>query len=104
MLFSDFKNLDNDTVKALNEMGIVEPTEIQEMSIPKIMNSKDSHLLAQAKTGSGKTLAFSTPIVEGVDRDLKKVQAVIITPTRELTRQIYQVIKDLTKYNNVFAM
>ncbi len=104
MLFSDYKNLNELTVKALNEMGITEPTDIQQATIPKIINSKDSHLLAQAKTGSGKTLAFSIPIVEEIDRELKEVQAVIMTPTRELCQQIYDVVRDLTKYNEVYVV
>ncbi len=101
MQYINYEIIDSETSRALKDMGIIEPTEIQEKAIPKILKSKESHILAQAKTGSGKTLAFSIPVVESIDRNEKNVQAVIITPTRELTRQIYKVIKGLTKYNKV---
>jgi ATP-dependent RNA helicase DeaD len=82
-------------------MNIVTPTEIQEHAIPKFLNSKDSHILAQAKTGSGKTLAFAIPIAQLLDINLKAVQSLIIVPTRELCKQVAEVFMDLAKYKRI---
>ena len=76
-------------------MGIHTPTDIQEQAIPEILKGESTHILAQAKTGTGKTLAFSIPIVEFLDPSLKKVQTVILVPTRELCKQVYHVISKL---------
>lgn len=97
-------NIDPTITKALNEIEIEEPTEIQAQAIPAILNSPDTHILAQAKTGTGKTLAFAIPLVEKLDPQLKQVQAVILVPTRELCKQIYDVIRDITKYRRLWAV
>jgi len=67
-------------------MGFSEMTPIQEMVLPAALNGSD--IIGQAKTGTGKTLAFSIPIVEKIRFDDKSVQALILTPTRELTVQV----------------
>lgn len=79
----------------LKQMGITEPTPIQEQAIPVLMSGKD--LVAQAQTGTGKTLAFLLPILEKIDVSKSYVQAMIITPTRELTLQISKVAKPLAE-------
>ena len=94
-------NLDPAILKALNEMNIITPTPVQEQAIPVILESIDANVFAQAKTGSGKTLAFGIPIAEQLDPELKKVQAVILVPTRELCKQVHDVIMDLTKYRQL---
>ena len=91
-------NIKNEIKKALNDMGIHTPTDIQEKAIPKIFETDHTHIMAQAKTGTGKTLAFAIPIVEQLDPSLRKVQAVVLVPTRELCKQVYTVFRDLTKY------
>jgi ATP-dependent RNA helicase DeaD len=91
-------------LRALHEINIDTPTEIQEQAIPQILNSPNSNLMAQAKTGSGKTLAFSIPLVMHVDPTKKQVQAVILVPTRELCKQTYDVIAAITKYQKVQAV
>ena len=73
-------------VKILNNSGIKDPTPIQEESIVLIKEGKD--VIAEAQTGTGKTLAFLLPIFENVSMDINSVQALIITPTRELAIQI----------------
>lgn len=83
----------------LKQMGITEPTPIQEEAIPVLMAGKD--LVAQAQTGTGKTLAFLLPILEKIDTDKPFVQAVIITPTRELTLQISKVAKLLAEKREI---
>ena len=81
--------------KALARMNINEPTSIQERSIPVMLEGRD--LIAQAMTGSGKTLAFALPIMEKCDPGQRHVQSLILTPTRELARQVGSVFEDLSK-------
>ncbi|GIO07598.1 RNA helicase [Brevibacillus reuszeri] len=81
-------------VYTLQENGITEPTLIQEKSIPVILTGKD--VISQAQTGTGKTLAFVLPILEQADPQATHVQALILTPTRELALQITAEVKKLT--------
>lgn len=80
----------NHTLKSL---GIVEPTPIQERTIPAVLEGKD--VIAKAQTGTGKTLAFVLPILEKIDVHNPDVQALILTPTRELAHQISKEIKKM---------
>ena len=80
----------------LEKMRIETPTEIQEKSIPLVMAGKD--LIGGSATGSGKTLAFAAPIIEKINPE-KTVQALIMTPTRELAEQVAQSIKVFSKNN-----
>ena len=81
-----------ENVNALSEnFNIISPTPVQAKAIPLILNNQ--HIMAQAKTGSGKTLAFVIPIIEQLT--YKNNEALIIVPTRELAKQINQVIVDL---------
>jgi len=81
--------------KALARMNITEPTSIQERSIPVMLEGRD--LIAQAMTGSGKTLAFALPIMEKCYPRQRHVQSLILTPTRELARQVGSVFEDLSR-------
>ncbi|RSK27212.1 DEAD/DEAH box helicase [Bacillus sp. HMF5848] len=92
---SDFKALQisKSIRKKLFKHGITEPTPIQEKAIPLLLQGED--LIAQAQTGTGKTLAFSLPILEKVNFELTHIQALIITPTRELALQITNEITKL---------
>lgn len=81
--------------KKLGRQGLLHPTPIQEKAIPTLLEGKD--ILAQAKTGTGKTLAFLLPILEKIDESSKDIQALILTPTRELALQITQ---EITKIKN----
>lgn len=92
-------NISEPVLKAIEELGFKEATEVQSLSIPEIMNKKD--LIVMAKTGSGKTGAFSLPIIEGIDKSLFTSQALIITPTRELAVQVNKDISSFTKYANI---
>ncbi|QEH61745.1 ATP-dependent RNA helicase CshB [Spiroplasma chinense] len=96
MKFSDFgfKKFIND---ALNDIGFEKPTSIQEKVIPLL--KKHRTVIAQSHTGTGKTHAFLLPILNNLDYSSNKVQCLIITPTRELARQIFANIKELIKYN-----
>ena len=82
-------------VNKLKSYGVAKPTPIQEQSIPFVMNGKD--VIAQAQTGTGKTFAFILPILEKIDKQAKHVQALIVTPTRELALQITDEFEKLTK-------
>jgi ATP-dependent RNA helicase DeaD len=90
--FGDFR-LSNATLQALAGMGITNPTPIQAEVLPYLLDGRD--VIGQARTGSGKTLAFSLPLIEVVDPRLKAVQALVLTPTRELAVQVAQVVEAL---------
>ena len=76
-------------------MRIDTPTSIQDRSIPVLLAGRD--VIGQAQTGSGKTLAFALPIMERCDGQQRHVQALILTPTRELAKQVGEVLTDLGK-------
>lgn len=80
-------NLSKKVLKIVSELGFEEPTPIQKMSIPLILEGKN--VLAQAPTGTGKTLAFGLPLMEMVNRK-KFPNALILVPTRELCIQVAQ--------------
>jgi ATP-dependent RNA helicase DeaD len=83
-------------VQAIEELGFVEPTPIQEKTIPVLINTEND-ILALAQTGTGKTAAFGLPIIHRIDRQKKEVQALVLSPTRELCMQI---TKDLEHYSS----
>lgn len=93
-----FKNLSlrKEIQKWLDDQHFITMTEIQEQSIPFILQGKD--IIGLSKTGSGKTHAFLVPILEQIDVSKDEVQAVITTPTRELAYQIYQMVKSIENY------
>ncbi len=86
-------------LRALTEMGFTEPTPIQEKTVAFLLDGRD--LLAQAQTGTGKTAAFGLPIVDLVDKDNLAVQAIVLTPTRELAIQVSEAIFSYGKYKNL---
>jgi ATP-dependent RNA helicase DeaD len=83
--------LSPETLKALEDVGYQSPSPIQEQAIPPLLGGRD--VIGQAQTGTGKTAAFALPIVEYVDHDLAEVQALVLTPTRELCIQVTQAIR-----------
>ena len=83
-------------VDSLIELGYEQPTEIQNISIPQILNSKND-LKAFAQTGTGKTAAFSLPILEQINTADRSTQAIILSPTRELAIQIAKNIVEFSK-------
>jgi ATP-dependent RNA helicase DeaD len=74
-------------------MSIDTPTPIQEQAIPLLLAGRD--VIGQAYTGSGKTLAFGLPLMECCDVNQRRVQALVLTPTRELARQVGGVLAEL---------
>lgn len=95
-LFSE-SNLSPDIIKAVGELGYEKPTEIQKQTIPFIL-SDVRDLIALAQTGTGKTAAFSLPILNMIDDTSRKIQLLVLAPTRELALQIAKDIKNYTKY------
>ena len=90
-------------IKALKENSIHTPTEIQAKVIPFLLEN-GTDLIAQAQTGTGKTAAFGLPLLQKVDPDNPQVQALILTPTRELGQQIAKQLFRFTKYGpKIFA-
>ncbi|MDH7446112.1 DEAD/DEAH box helicase [Aquimarina sp. 2201CG14-23] len=83
--------------KSLADLNFSTPTDIQEKSIPILLQKKDD-FVGLAKTGTGKTAAFGLPLLQLVDLDTPKIQAVILAPTRELGQQIYDNLLSFSKY------
>ena len=86
-------------IQGLKELGIKNPTEIQEKVIPVLLKSK-TDFIGLAQTGTGKTAAFGLPILQSIDTSLNEVQGLILTPTRELAQQIKKQLFKFTKYVN----
>jgi ATP-dependent RNA helicase DeaD len=82
--------LRSEIVETLGALGYEAPTPIQERTIPLLLGGKD--LIGQAQTGTGKTAAFALPILEKIDPKLKKTQALVLTPTRELAMQVAEAV------------
>src|SRR4051812_43524872 len=76
---------------ALRDVGYESPSPIQEQGIPPLLEGRD--VIGQAQTGSGKTAAFGLPMMEYVDPSIEEVQALVLTPTRELCIQVTQALR-----------
>jgi ATP-dependent RNA helicase DeaD len=88
--FADL-GLSESTLQAVQDVGYEKPSPIQEQAIPPLLAGGD--IIGQAQTGSGKTAAFGLPIVEHVDPSEQEVQALVLTPTRELCIQVTQALR-----------
>jgi len=88
-----------DFIKGLNELKIINPTEIQEEVIPLLLN-KTTDLVGQAQTGTGKTAAYGLPLLHKIDPKQKAVQGLILCPTRELGQQVAKQLFRFTKYTD----
>lgn len=82
------------SIGAIERKGFSEPTDVQRVVIPLILEGK-SDVIGQSKTGSGKTAAFGLPILDMVDESEKEVQALILAPTRELAIQVSEELRSL---------
>jgi ATP-dependent RNA helicase DeaD len=83
--------LSSEVQQALDELGFEEPTPIQEQAIPELLAGHD--VIGQAQTGTGKTAAFGLPLLEYLDPGSEEVQAIVLTPTRELCIQVTQAMR-----------
>lgn len=95
MVFEEL-NLSPEIRRAIEEMGFEEATSIQAQAIPQIMSGQD--LIGQARTGTGKTCAFGIPVLERIEPHTETIQALILSPTRELAIQTAEELKHVAKY------
>ena len=96
-IFENF-GLSQQLLTAISEQGITKPTQIQELSIPHIMSGKD--VIGESATGSGKTLAFGCSITDNVKHG-EGLQALVLTPTRELAEQVKESLRQLSKHKHL---
>lgn len=87
----------NEYIKGLNELGIKKPTEIQEKAIPILLKST-TDFIGLAQTGTGKTAAYGLPVLQQINASKPNIQALILSPTRELVQQIKKQLFKFTKY------
>lgn len=93
--FAEF-NLKSEILKAVNELGYEAPSPIQQKTIPLLLEGKD--IIGQAQTGTGKTAAFALPVLHGINVKNPEVQALVLTPTRELAIQVAEAIHSYAKH------
>jgi ATP-dependent RNA helicase DeaD len=85
--------------QALDELGYQDPTAIQEEAIPQLLAGHD--VIGQAQTGTGKTAAFGLPLLQYLDPEDKEVQAIVMTPTRELCIQVTQALRSMAEHLDI---
>src|SRR5258707_9235453 len=85
-----------DALRAIQELGFSAPTPIQEQTIPLLLAGTD--VIAQAPTGTGKPAAYGLPIVEHLDVNELRPQALVVVPTRELSIQVAQALHGLRRF------
>ena len=95
----DDLNISDELLRGIYSYGFEKPSNIQHKSIPIINEGKD--LIAQSQSGTGKTGAFTIGLLNNIDLTLKRTQFIVITPTHELAKQIYEVITELSKYIDI---
>lgn len=84
-------------LKAIQDLGFENPSEVQEKAIPLLLQ-QDTDIVALAQTGTGKTAAFGFPLIQKIDPENRSTQALILSPTRELCLQLTSEIKQYSKY------
>src|SRR5256712_7999126 len=87
------------TLQALRDVGYSSPSPIQEQAIPALLQGRD--VIGQAQTGTGKTAAFGLPILQYIDPSEDSVQALVLTPTRELCIQVTQALRTYGAHTGV---
>ena len=87
--------------KGLLEMDFISPSKVQSTTFPLIMKEPRLNVVAQAKNGSGKTGAFGLGVISSIDENSKNIQAVVFAHTRELVKQIEEVLTKMAKYTKV---
>ena len=96
MKFSEAGELSAEILKAVEKMGFTDMTPVQMKTLPLMMEGRD--IIAIAPTGTGKTCAFGIPMLEYVNLDDKRVQELVLAPTRELSLQITDELKQLARF------
>lgn len=92
----DELNIDERILRAIEDMGFEETSPIQTQAIPAVCEGID--VVGQAQTGTGKTAAYTIPMLMNIDPQIKKPQAIVLCPTRELAVQVAEEIRKLAKY------
>lgn len=92
----DELNIDERILRAIEDMGFEETSHIQTQAIPAVCEGID--VVGQAQTGTGKTAAYTIPMLMKIDPQIKKPQAIVLCPTRELAVQVAEEIRKLAKY------
>lgn len=87
-----------EVLKAITELGYESPMPVQEAVIPYLLGDENNDVVALAQTGTGKTAAFGLPLIQKINLEYRKPQALILCPTRELCLQISNDLKDYSKY------
>ena len=88
--------IDERIIRAVTEIGYEEMTPIQQSAIPALLEGRD--IIGQAQTGTGKTAAFGIPAIQHINPDVKKLQTIILCPTRELAIQAAEELRKIAKY------
>ena len=88
--------IDKRIIRAVTEIGYEEMTPIQQSAIPALLEGRD--IIGQAQTGTGKTAAFGIPLVQMIDPEDERVQAIVLCPTRELAIQAADELRRYAKY------
>tara|TARA_R110001599_G_scaffold131048_1_gene306646 strand:- start:1184 stop:2323 length:1140 start_codon:yes stop_codon:yes gene_type:complete len=91
--------ISKDLIKGLSELNILEPSQVQSLSIP-ILLQQNTDFIGQAQTGTGKTAAFGVPLLQKIDTKKEAIQGLILAPTRELCQQIAKQLFKFTKYTD----
>ena len=92
----DELQLDERMIRAITEMGFEEASPIQAQAIPVVLEGRD--IIGQAQTGTGKTAAFGLPLLQKVNPKVKKLQAIVLLPTRELAIQVAEEMRRFSKF------
>lgn len=98
MSFSSL-GLNEEILKAIKDLYYKKPTEIQSKAIPVALQGKD--VIGQAPTGTGKSAAFLLPTIQKIKEQVKDIQVLILSPTRELALQLYRDAQEYAKYKEV---
>ena len=91
--------LNQDLLKAVEELGFSEPTEIQSSAIPALLEGRD--VLGQAQTGTGKTAAFGLPMISSIDPNNNSIQGLVLAPTRELAIQVCDALQEFGNQSKI---
>jgi translation initiation factor 4A len=100
--WEDVEQLDPNLLRGIYAYGFDKPSIIQQKSILSLFDRKD--MIAQAQSGTGKTGAFSVGVLQNIDTSVKKVQGIILAPTRELAKQIHDVVSGLGAFMKGFKI
>jgi len=95
--------LSESSLNAIRKKGFKRPTDIQREVIPRLLGG-NRDIIGQSQTGTGKTAAFALPLIELIGEDIKDVQAIVITPTRELAIQVADEIRSLRGKKRIYVL